>query len=104
MIICQFELILLPPITCNDQVECEQDPGQVHGFELGSEPEGDDGVLVELAPDVHHGHHHRVHQHRDGHEERHDGGQQPVEYQHEEVVGWTAVKDSRLEAQAVTMQ
>ena len=36
----------------DDHVEGEQHPGEVHGFELGAEPEVDDHVLVELAPDV----------------------------------------------------
>merc|ERR1719394_716289 len=40
--------------TCNDEVEGKQDPGKVHCLELCPEPEVDDGVLVELTPDVHH--------------------------------------------------
>ena len=65
--------------TCNYEVEAKQDPGKVHCLELCSKPEVDDGVLVELAPDVHHGHHHGVHQHLDAHEQGHDGGQHPIE-------------------------
>ena len=46
----------------DDHVEGEEHPGQVHGLELGAEPEAHDGVLVQLAPDVEHREHHRVHQ------------------------------------------
>lgn len=41
----------------DDELEAEEDPGQVHRLELGAEPEVHDGVLVQLAPDVHDTHH-----------------------------------------------
>ena len=42
---------------------------QVHSLELRSKPEVDDGVLVELAPDVQDAQDHGVHQELDVHEE-----------------------------------
>ena len=43
---------------------------------------------------------HGVHDEGNGHEESHNDGQHPVEEQHEEVVGRTAIKDSCLQPQA----
>ena len=71
----------------DDHVEAEQDPRQVHGLELRAEPKVDDLVLVELAPDVEDAEHHRVHQELDVHEEGDRHGAEPVEKEHEEVVG-----------------
>lgn len=36
----------------NDQIERKENPGEVHGFELGAKPEVDDYVLVHLTPHV----------------------------------------------------
>ena len=85
--------------TWDDETEAKEHPGQVHSLELGSKPEVDDSVLVELAPDVEDGHDHGVHQHRDLHEQGHDDGQEPVEDQHEEVISRPAVKYSCLQAE-----
>ena len=68
-------------------------------LELRAEPEVDDDVLVELAPDVECGEHHGVHQEGDAHEQRHDDAADPVERQHEEVVGGPTVKDSEHNAE-----
>ena len=62
-------------------------------LKLRAEPEVDDDVLVELAPDVECGQHHGVHQEGDPHEERDDHAADPVERQHEEVVRRPTVKD-----------
>ena len=62
-------------------------------LKLRAEPEVDDDVLVELAPDVERGQHHGVHQERDPHEERDDHAADPVERQHEEVVRRPTVED-----------
>ena len=62
-------------------------------LKLRAEPEVDDDVLVELAPDVERGQHHGVHQEGDPHEERDDHAADPVERQHEEVVRRPTVKD-----------
>ena len=85
-------------LACNDHVEAEEHPGQVHRLELWAEPEVDDGVLVELAPHVQDGEDHRVHQHRDVHEQRHQHAEHPVEEQHEQVVGRSTVEYSGLKA------
>lgn len=45
-----------------DQIERQQNPWQVHGLEAGAEPEANNHVLVQLAPDVQHRQDHRVHQ------------------------------------------
>lgn len=90
--------------TGDDQVEAKEDPRQVHGFELGPEPEVDDDVLVKLAPDVQDAQYHRVHEERNRHRQGHDGAAHPVEEEHEEVVGWSSVEDSRLQPQRVVVQ
>ena len=36
--------------TRNYNFECKQDPGQVHGFELGAKPEIDNLIFIQLAP------------------------------------------------------
>lgn len=36
--------------SCDDHVEGKEDPGQIHGLELGAEPEIDDHVFVKLTP------------------------------------------------------
>jgi len=90
--------------TCNDHVEAEEDPGQIHSLELGSEPEAYDLVLVELAPHVEDGEHHGVHQHRDLHEEADDDAEDPVEDEHEEVVGRPPVENTGFKTQAVVVE
>ena len=66
-------------------------------LKLRAEPEVDDDVLVELAPDVEGGEHHGVHEEGDPHEERDHDAAHPVERQHEEVVSRPTVKNSDLE-------
>ena len=90
---------LTHPVEFDNQTVCKENPGKVHSLKLGSKPEVDDSVLVELAPDVEDGHDHGVHQHRDLHEQGHDDGQEPVEDQHEEVISRPAVKYSCLQAE-----
>ena len=65
-------------------------------LKLRAEPEVDDDVLVELAPDVERGEHHGVHEEGDPHEERDHDAAHPVERQHEEVVSRPTVKNSDL--------
>ena len=60
---------------------------QVHGLELRSKPEVDDLILVELAPDIQDAENHGVHQDLDVHEECDRHRADPVEEQHEHVVG-----------------
>ena len=62
-------------------------------------PEVDDGVLVQLTPDVKDAHDHGIHDEGDGHEECHDHRQEPVEEEHEEVVCRAAIKDTGLQSQ-----
>ena len=85
--------------TCNDHVETKKNPWQVHGLELGAKPEVDNGVLVQLAPHIQDGHHHRVHQEGDGQTKSHDHSKQPVEQEHEQIVCRTAIKYSSFEPQ-----
>lgn len=48
--------------TGQDNVEREQHPRKVHGLEAGAEPKVDNGILVQLAPDIQHGQDHWVHE------------------------------------------
>ena len=83
-------------LSCPDGIPTTQIPFRLPSahLKLRAEPEVDDDVLVELAPDVERGEHHGVHEEGDAHEERHDDAADPVERQHEEVVGGPTVKDS----------
>ncbi len=76
----------------DDHVEGEQHPREVHGLELGAEPELHDHVLVELAPDVQDGKDQRIHQEWNPHEESHDHAAQPGEQEHESVVRRPSLK------------
>ena len=80
----------------DDHVEAEQHPGKIHRLELSAEPEVDDGVLVQLTPDVEDAHDHGIHDEGNGHEECHDHRQEPVEEEHEEVVSGAPIKDARF--------
>ena len=80
----------------DDHVEAEQHPGKIHRLELSAEPEVDDGVLVQLTPDVEDAHDHGIHDEGNGHEECHDHRQEPVEEKHEEVVCGAPIKDARF--------
>ena len=53
-------------------------------------------VLVELAPDVEHAEHHGVHEEGDPHEQADDDAAEPVEEEHEAVVGGAALEDASL--------
>jgi len=46
--------------STDDHVEGNQNPGQVHGLELGPEPKLDYGVPVHLTPNVEHAQNHRL--------------------------------------------
>lgn len=50
------------PIS-HDDIKCKKHPWEVHSFELRAEPEGHDGIFVQLAPYIKNSHHHGVHQH-----------------------------------------
>ena len=79
-------------------------PYQVHCLELWSEPEVDDGVLIQLAPDVQDAQDHGVHQELDVHEEGDGDGADPVEDEHEDVIGRTSLKDAGLKSDGVAVQ
>ena len=60
---------------------------QIHSLELRPKPEVHDRVLVELAPNIEDAQDHRVHQELDVHEQGDGHRADPVEDQHEDVVG-----------------
>ena len=64
-----------------------------------SEPEVDDCVLVDLAPNIQDWHHHGVHQENEAEEEGHDDTQEQVEDQHEAIVGWASIEYSSFQSQ-----
>ena len=64
-----------------------------------AEPKVDDRIFVELTPHVQDGHHHRIHQERDPHEESDNHRQDPVENQHKEIIRRSSVENSGFKSQ-----
>lgn len=97
------------PCWGHEEVDAEQDPGQELGLEPGAEPEIHDHVLVQLAPDVQNGEHHRVHEEHEVGEETDETAGEPVEEQHVEVVARTLLilvllQSARILVQEVAVQ
>ena len=86
-------------LTRTDEIEAKQDPGQVHGLEVGSEPEVDGVVFIDLTPDIQDRHQHRVHQDVKLKEKGDNHTEGPVEDQHKKVVSRSAIKDSSFQPQ-----
>ena len=80
----------------DDDVKGQEDPGQVHCFELRSEPKVDNDVFVQLAPDVQDGEYQGIHKEHDVHEEANDHSADPDEHQHECVVCRSASENARF--------
>ena len=88
-------------ITGHDEFQSKQHPWEVHSLELCSEPEGDDCILVYLAPDIQDGHNPGVHQDHEVEEEADYDRQDQVEQQHEAVVSWSSIEYSSFQSQTI---
>lgn len=88
----------------HEQVDDEQNPGQILGLEFGAEPEIHNDVLVQFAPDVEHGQNHGIHQKHEIGEEADDDARDPVEEQQVEVVARTLLELVSFQAIRILVQ
>jgi len=91
-------------IAANDHIKKAKHPRQIHGLELGSEPKIDDGVFVQLAPYVHDGKNHEVHENLEIENEPDDDAAQPVKKPHERVIRGTTVEQSGFQPRRIGIE
>lgn len=71
---------------------------------MRSKPEANDLVFVELTPHVEHAEDHGIHEEGDVHGQGDDHAADPVEEEHEGVVGGTALEHPSLQPDGVVVQ
>jgi len=90
--------------AANDHIEGDQNPRQVHGFELGAEPELHDHVSIQLTPNVQDAQDHRLEKDVNLGEQGDYRDAYPIEYQHKQIVGWASVENAAFKSRRIAVQ